>query len=514
MCFLAALRKFPLHLFALSAPWTSAIKKQRSVTFAAMHERVLRKNEDIEIRISDLAFGGVGIGKIATDKGEFAVFVQNTIPGQLVRARVEKSQKRFAECKLLEILEPSPDEVHIPYQRIPGAPYATLPVEKQVEYKKRSTLELFKRIGKVSNIESLFDEFIQSPAAWHYRNKMEYSFSVIRYDFDKKDESDDFGLGFKHRGTWWCVEDLDNDSGMFDAELETKLKEVREWCIATGLPAWHPPQRVGFFRYFVVRKSYLTDQLLINLVTSEIDVEKFDAGAFAEMLKSLFGKRLAGVIHTINPNTGDRIDPLLGQTIQLYGDQKITEVINGLKFEISMTSFFQTNPKSAERLYNKVIEYAGVDEANDGRFILDLFCGTGTITQLLGQKSKRKVIGVDIVEDAILDARQNAQRNGISNLEFHAADVGKFLLEYPEYEGKISCLVLDPPRGGIAPKTLRKVLRLNSQRIVYVSCNPATQARDAIDMLEFGYELKKISMVDQFPHTAHIETVALFEMIV
>jgi 23S rRNA (uracil-5-)-methyltransferase RumA len=177
-----------------------------------------------------------------------------------------------------------------------------------------------------------------------------------------------------------------------------------------------------------------------------------------------------------------------------------------------MTSFFQTNPRSAERLYNKVLEYAGIEATDDGSFIMDLFCGTGTITQLLARKSNRKVIGVDIVEDAIADARRNAERNQVDNLEFYAADVGKFLLEYPQYQGRIGCAVLDPPRGGIAPKTLRKIITLGARRIVYVSCNPATQARDTIDLLAAGYTLRRISLVDQFPHTAHIETVAWFEL--
>lgn len=476
-----------------------------------MQSRILKKNQEIEITISDMAFGGTGIGKIKTENGDFAVFIQNTIPGQYVRARVTKSQKRYAECKLLEVLKKSEDEVETPYQQIPGAPYITLPVEKQITYKKRTTLELFKRIGKVENIEPLFDEFISSPSAFHYRNKMEYSFSVIRFDLEEKKEYDDFGLGFKHRGTWWCVENLDKDSGMFDSEFENKISEIRKFCIATGLPAWHPPKRTGFFRYLVVRKSYHANQLLIDLVTSDVDVDRFDAHSFAEKVKELFGNRVAGVIHTINPNTGDRVDPLTGKSIQLYGEPKITEVINGLKFEISMSSFFQTNPKSAEKLYDKVIEYAAVAEEDDGRFILDLFCGTGTITQLLAKDSKRKIIGVDIVEDAIRDARENAIRNGVSNLEFHAADVGKFLLEYPDYAGRIECLVLDPPRAGISPKTLQKVIALDSRRIVYVSCNPATQARDTETLIQSGYQLVKFSLVNQFPHTAHIESVALFE---
>jgi len=477
-----------------------------------MQDRPVKKNQELELVITDMAFGGVAIGKIPTEQGDFTVFVQNAIPGQRVLARVDKAQKRFAECKLVKVLETSEQEVKIPFQAIPGAPYATLPIELQHHYKKRNTLELFKRIAKLEHIESCMDAFIESPSVWHYRNKMEYAFSVIRYDLEEEKEYDDFGLGFKHRGTWWCVENLDRDSGLMDEELESKLCELRRWCISTGLPAWHPPGHHGFFRYLIVRKSYATNQLLINLVTSEQRVSEFNGQAFVEFIRKLFGERVAGVIHTINPNTGDRIDPLNGKTIQLYGEPVIAETINGLRFEIGMTSFFQTNPKSAERLYSKVIEYASLDDNRDDAVVMDLFCGTGTITQLLGQASKRKVVGVDIVEDAIEDAKRNAARNGVSNVEFFAADVGSFLLQYPEYTGKIDCIVLDPPRGGIAPKTLRKVIRLGARRIVYVSCNPATQARDTLDLMEAGYTLRKLSMVDQFPHTSHIETVALFEM--
>lgn len=477
-----------------------------------MQERAVKKNQVLEIVISDMAFGGVGIGKLQTEQGEFAVFVQNAIPGQRVLARVEKAQKRFAECKLVEVLNPSPDEVDVPYQAIPGAPYATLPIELQRQYKRRTTLELFRRIGKIAHIEEVFDEYIESPATWHYRNKMEYAFSVIRFDLEEKKEFDDFGLGFKHRGTWWCVENLDRDSGLFDQELEEQLPHIRQWCIDTGLPAWHPPAHHGFFRYLVVRKSFATNELLINLVTSEKEVETFDTNAFVACLQQHLGARLAGVIHTINPNTGDRIDPLSGQTNLLWGSPVIVENIHGLKFEISMTSFFQTNPRSAEKLYAKVLQYAGVQETDDGSIILDLFCGTGTITQLLAKQSSRKIVGVDIVEAAVLDARRNAERNDVHNLEFFAADVGKFLLEYPQYQGKISCAVLDPPRGGIAPKTLRKIIALGARRIVYVSCNPATQARDTIDLLAAGYSLRRLSLVDQFPHTSHVETVAWFEL--
>ena len=184
-----------------------------------------------------------------------------------------------------------------------------------------------------------------------------------------------------------------------------------------------------------------------------------------------------------------------------------------------MSSFFQTNPACAQALYAEVI--AAVDATPEeqsawlplstGEFIMDLFCGTGTIAQMLARHTGKPIIGVDIVEQAIEDARKSARNNGTDNIEFHAADVGKFLLEFPEYKGRIQSIVLDPPRAGISPKSLRKVIRMGAPRIVYVSCNPATQARDIVILREFGYELKRLKLVDQFPHTAHVEAIAVFE---
>lgn len=475
--------------------------------------RFVKRGEIIEILIEDYAFGGKGIGRIRSELGEFVVFVPNTLPGQLVKARVDKSKKKYAECKLLEVLKTSEDEIASDYQQIPGAPYIKLPIEKQHEYKYTSTLQLFQKIGKVAHIESLFDEFVSSPNVFHYRNKMEYSFSAIGYDTTQKTDVDEFTLGFKRRGTWWIGENLNGDSGLFDADFESKLPQIKTYCEATGLAPWHAPRREGFFRYFVVRKSYKTNRLLFNLVTTSSELAQFDLDKFAAFLVELFGDRVAGFLHTINDETGDRTIATTGSIQLIYGEEKIVEELLGLNFEISMKSFFQTNPKSAEKLYAKVIEYALENkEAVDNSIVMDLFCGTGTIGQILAsQTTNTKIVGVDIVASAIADAKKNARRNHIEGLEFYAADVGKFLYEHPQYKNQIRTLILDPARAGIAPKTLRKIIALNADRMVYVSCNPATQARDTEELLKHGYQIKKISLVDQFPHTAHVETVVLFE---
>ena len=206
--------------------------------------KFVKKNQVLELKIEDYAFGGKGIARIKSEEGSFVVFVPNTLPGQLVKAQIKKSSKKYAEAKLIDVLAPSKDEITVPYQDIPGAPYIQLPIELQHQYKKESTLSLFKRIGKVENIEDLFDSFVTSPNVFHYRNKMEYGFSAIGYNHELKTDVDEFTLGFKKRGTWWCGDNLNDDSGLFDAEFESQLKDIRAYCEATNLAPWHAPQKV------------------------------------------------------------------------------------------------------------------------------------------------------------------------------------------------------------------------------------------------------------------------------
>ncbi len=475
---------------------------------------MIKRADVVTLEITGYAFGGRGIAKIDTENGEYVIFVDNSFPGQKVKARIAKKRKRYAEAKLLEVVERSPLEKINDFQEISGGPYIYVPIEKQIEVKKESTLEVFRRIGGIENPSHVFDEFITSPEHYFYRNKMEYSFSCIEHDRTTREDIDDaFALGFKRRGTWWKVESLDKPSGMFDEEWETLLIEVREFLEKTNLPAWHPPKKEGFFRHIVVRKSFYQNQLLLNLVTSSKGVDKFDAGAFVNFLKGKLGNRLAGLQHTINDNVADRAKIENGTYTLLYGKPTVVEELLGLKFEISMESFFQTNPKCAEKLYTKALDYVFEEPLTNEDTVMDLFCGTGTIGQILASKSEGvKIIGVDIVEEAIIDARKNADRNGITEVEFFASDVGKFLKEYPKFVGKIKTIILDPPRAGIAPKTLKKVIELGAENIVYISCNPSTQARDTDTLLKEGYSLEKLSLVDQFPHTGHIESIAKYKL--
>ena len=472
----------------------------------------MKRGDEISVEITDYAFGGRGIAKLETEHGHFVVFVDNTFPGQTVRVRIETKRKNYAEAKLLEVEKRSEFETEQRFQEISGGPYIHVPVEKQEEVKRESTLTTFERLSGIKEVRERFDAFISSPKHYFYRNKMEYSFSCIEHDLETNEELDDaFALGFKRRGTWWKVESLNKASGMFDEEWETKLREIRLFLKATNLPAWHPPKKVGFFRHIVVRKSFHTNQLLLNLVTSTDEDKAFDIQAFADFLQQLLPGRIAGLWHTENDNVADRAKIENGTSKLIFGQEAIEEVLSSLTFQISMESFFQTNPSCAELLYAKALDYVFEEEIPSEKVVMDLFCGTGTIGQLLAKRNPNvQIVGVDIIEKAIEDAKENAKKNGIHSIDFYAADVGKFLKEYPNYQGNISCIVLDPPRAGIAPKTLQKVIGLGAQHIVYISCNPSTQARDANTLNEAGYVLEKYALADQFPHTGHIESIAKF----
>jgi len=474
---------------------------------------MFKRGETFEFEITEYAYGGKGISKITKDEDRTIVFIPNTYPGQKVKAIVSAKRKRHAEAKLIEVVKRSAIEEISDFQEISGAPYIYVPVHEQEKVKKSSTLDAFSRLSGITTATNVFDEFISSPDHFFYRNKMEYSFSCIEHCLDTNKEKDDaFALGFKRRGTWWKVESLNKPSGLFDKEWEEKLIQLRIFLEKTGLKAWHPPKKIGFFRHIVVRKSFMSDQLLINLVTSSEQLDQFDLEAFGSFLKQLFGNRIAGLLHTVNDNVADRAKIENGNSQLLFGENFIEEELLGLRFQMSMESFFQTNPKCAELLYSKALDYVFEDEISKDKVVMDLFCGTGTIGQLLSQRNKNvKIIGVDIVDQAIEDARKNAKANGLKNIDFYASDVGKFLKIHPEFIGKIDTIILDPPRAGIAPKTLQKIIALDAKKLVYISCNPSTQARDANTLSDAGFELIHYSLVDQFPHTGHIESIAKFK---
>ena len=471
---------------------------------------IIKRKEKIEVLVSDIVYGGNGIAKYHNSEiKDFIIFIKNGITGQTVLVEIVKSKPKYAEAKIIEVIQRSKLQEYRDFQGISGAPYYELDINYQQNKKKEIVLDTFNKIPEIENISKYLDKFIPSPNTWHYRNKMEYAFSSIIYDHELKTDKDAFGLGFKRANTWWMVENLEKDSGLFDKAWEDSLNKIRIFCINTGLPAWNIPQKKGFFRNLNVRKSFSQDKLLIELVTSSFYNKEFNIQEYIDKVIELHGNRIAGLIHTTNDNISDRIDYNKVTSRLIYGQDILHEKILGLDFEISMSSFFQTNPTCAEKLYRQVVKYS-LEKNNDyeNKIILDLFCGTGTIAQLIASKIKKaKIIGIDIVESAINNAKNNAKNNNIENVSFQAIDVGKFLFKNPQIKNLIDIIIIDPPRSGVAKKSIKKIIELNAKKIIYVSCNPATQSRDVQLFIQNGYSIDKFSIVDQFPHTHHIETI-------
>ncbi len=471
-----------------------------------------KKGEVMEGKIEDMAYGGKGIVKIGSKKREYIIFISNTIIGQIVKFKIIKKKDNYAEGRLIEIIKKSHIQKKRRFQNISGAPYTTLDISYQQTLKKQQVFDLMKRIGGIQKPEKKMDSFIKSPKIWHYRNKMDYSFSSIGFNKKTKEIVDEFSLGFKKINTWWIVEDLEKDSGLFDEKWENSIKKIKEYCISTNLPAWNIPQKKGFFRNLIIRKSVDNNNFLIELITSSENIKKFNTEDFVKKILSIHQSRIHGIIHTTNDNISDRVDYSKTESNILFGNDKINERILGLNFEISMNSFFQTNPQAAEKLYLKVHDYIFENELKKSGLILDLFCGTGTIAQIIAKQNKNiKVIGVDITKDAIENAKKSAKNNNIKNVSFFTGDVGKIIELNPSFKNKITCIILDPPRSGVSKKSLKKIIRLNSNRIVYVSCDPSTKSRDLNFLIQSGYKLVKFSIIDQFPHTYHIETISLLE---
>lgn len=490
---------------------------------------MIKKGLALELVITDLAFGGRGVASVKNDdnedKKDFVVFVDGALPGQTVMAKITNKKRRYAEAKMVEIIKASPDEVAHNFQPTPGAPWLGLPVDIQQQHKQSQVFELFKKFAEL-NVAKVFDEFISSPQQLQYRNKMDYSFGPTAESYEelpgnrgegdiyKKWSHSGFGLGSKKRGQFWLVESLEKPSGMFDETFEVLLPELRQLCESLNNTVYNSKSNTGFWRQLVVKKSFAEDKFLLNIITNTLDCHpELDSGSLSKSLINFFNaklpKRIKGIYWTQSDDTGNA-NYKYQQRDLIYGEDKLTErlsldpgISTCLDFNISMDSFFQTNVFSAEKLYKKAASY--VSDADE---ILELFAGTGTISQILAkQNPNAKITSVEIVPSAVKDAKANAAQNGINSVNFVCDDVNMFM---KTYEGTPPVVVLDPPRAGISPKALQKIINFGPQEIVYISCNPATLARDTATLLKNCYKLEKLSLVDQFPHTAHVECVAKF----
>jgi 23S rRNA (uracil1939-C5)-methyltransferase len=440
-----------------------------------------RPGDQLELTIDRLAHGGAGVARL----DGYVVFVRGAVPGDRVRARVTKSKRSFAEADAVELLEPSPDRVE-PVARHPGAPWQVLPYERQLSEKQDQVRDALERIGRFDNPP--VEPIVPAVETLRYRNKVEYSFG--------EDEHGELVLGFHRPGRYDVIDDVSAD--ILASERVDELREaVKAWCRQAGLPAWDRRGQDGLLRNLVVREGRRTGQLQARLVTSPGSIFDVAELAAAAPCDSFLWTRAAGVAET----TRD------GETEVVKGSAYLEEELSGLRFRISPDAFFQTNTEMAERLYGAATELAGLSGRER---VLDLFCGIGTIALVMALDAA-EVWGVEIVEEAVADAIENARLNGVDNVKFFAGDVRLAMRPLLEQSGQPDVVVVDPPRAGLSQKVVRRVLEAQAKRIVYVSCNPTTLAPNARQIVEAGYELKTVRPVDMFPQTPHIECVALLE---
>jgi 23S rRNA (uracil1939-C5)-methyltransferase len=448
----------------------------------------VRKGEKLELRVDSLAYGGNGVARL----NGFVVFVRGGLPGDLVSARVTKVKRGFAEGVALDVLEPSPHRVEAPCRHFGvcgGCRFQDLAYGEQLAAKERQVRDALVRIGRIA--EPPLEPIVPAASVYGYRNKLEYSFTATEEGVD---------LGFHRAGRW------DEVVGVEECLLTTELGNrvrlaVRDWAREEQLEPYDQETGLGYLRHLVYREGRNTGQVLLTLVTAP--GERFETGYLVDVLRRF--PEVRSVHWAINDSPAERTNL---PTRLLWGDEAIEEEILGLRFRLRPGAFLQTNTEMAERLYELAREAAGL--TGEER-VFDLYCGTGTIGLALAA-SAREVWGVEISEEAVACAIENAELNGVANARFFAGNVGQTLEELVERAGPPDEVVVDPPRAGLAGKALRRTGSLGASRIVYVSCNPTTLASD-VQVLgdEHGYDLVRCRPVDMFPHTPHVECVSLLE---
>jgi len=436
----------------------------------------------LDLRVDALAHGGAGVAR--TDGG-YVLFVRDTVPGDRVRAVVTKRKRHYGEARLAELLEPSVDRID-PVADHPGAPWQILPYERQLEIKQGQVDDALRRIGRLEGFE--LRSIVPAVEQWRYRNKLEFSFGT--------DPEGELVCGFHAPGSWEDIVALD-DCLLQSERGNAVRRTVLDWAREQGLGAYDRRTQEGALRNLVLREGRRTGELQVRLVVTdgaELDRASLAAAVGAD---SLLVTEIDGVGETTAGGRTELVD----------GAAKIAEELGGLRFRLSPQAFFQTNTEMAEVLYGVAAEAAGLQ---GWERVYDLFCGIGTIGLTLAGRAG-EIWGLEIVEEAIADAIDNARANEIANAQFFAGDVRTGLRELVERAGRPDVAVVDPPRAGLSQKVVRRIIEAGPRRIVYVSCNPTTLAPNAAQLVEAGYALRWVRPVDMFPQTPHIEAVALLE---
>jgi 23S rRNA (uracil1939-C5)-methyltransferase len=446
------------------------------------------RGDELELDVDSLAYGGNGVAR----HDGFVVFVRRGLPGDRVRARVTKVKRGFAEATATELLTPSSQRVDAPCSHFPacgGCRFQDLDYAAQAAAKESQVREALKRIGGVE--EPPLEPILPAEEVFFYRNKLEYSFTPGPEGPE---------LGFHRAGRWDEV--LDVERCWLTTDLGDGVRNaVKAWAREEGLAAYDQAEGTGYLRHLVYREGRNTAQVLVQLVTAA--GERFDRDYLIETLRRF--PEVRSILWSVNDGPSE-VTNLPVEV--LWGDDAIEEELFGLRFRVRANSFLQTNTRMAERLYELAREYAGL---TGGETVWDLYCGIGTLGLVMAPRALT-VWGVEIVEEAVACAIENAGLNGVTNAAFFAGNVGASVDELRDRGGDPDVVVVDPPRAGLAGKALRRLGRIEAPRIVYVSCNPTTLASDVKYLAaEHGYGFVRARPVDMFPHTPHVETVALLE---
>ena len=473
----------------------------------------MKKGQIIEnIEIEKLVFGGKGFFRLPAnqdwEKGKVVFITGGAIPWSIVDVKIIKKRKGYYEAQIVKVIKKSPIETET-YDLFPWAPWMNIDYKEQLKIKQTQIEESFFHIQTLQK-DIPFLPIIPAKDQFWYRNKIEFSFG--KYISHKEEVFEDFNVGFHKRGEFSKVLDYD-ECLLIDSEQNTLYKKIKDFAKQSGLPVYDQKMWTGFWRHILIRKTYFTNQTMVVLsFYPEYFTDKQELLSVIEKIKTFFQQlsdtdtSLSSVYLSHNSNKSDTV---IGNMECIYGREVITEELLGRTFDIGPKSFFQTNSRWAEVLYSLVKDFAHTEAFEDGT-VLDLYGGTWTIGMVFADIAKN-VISVELNEEASSNGEQNARKNNIDNIAFINAKVEDFLQEYLEKDMKSELLIIDPPRAWMHPKALPNILKFWTQQIIYVSCNPATLARDCQYILEHSdYKIEKIQAVDMFPHTHHIETVVSF----
>jgi 23S rRNA (uracil1939-C5)-methyltransferase len=455
----------------------------------------VKKGQQIEVEISDIAFGGKGLVRI----NGLAVFVDQAVPGDHVLIRITRKKRNYAEARVMELLKASSHRINplcIYSGFCGGCKWQFLEYSVQLKYKQQHVRESIQHIGLIKDVH--VHSTIPSPLTFGYRNKMEFSCTDRRWltpdEMQQSDIDKGFGIGLHVPGTFFKV--FDTRRCLLQPDLGNHiLDDVRQSMKSSGLPAYGLHSHQGFWRFLMLRHSTAFDKWMVNIVTASDDRQA------VQPIADFLMQKYPDVIAVVNNITSRKAGVTTGEFERtIAGDSTIVDKLGSFNFEISANSFFQTNTAGAAKLYDTVKQFANMSGSET---VLDLYSGTGTIPILLSDDAK-EVIGLEMAPSAVADAERNCRNNQIENCRFILGDIRETLLAISRHP---DVLIIDPPRAGMHKDVVKQVLALSPERIVYVSCNPSTLARD-LSLLKEAYQVQEVQPVDLFPHTYHIESVA------